>query len=335
MNQLNIAVVGGGRIGVMHAQLVARLAETRLAGVVIRSGSRSALDAAGLGDAPLFAELAAALDAADAVLIAASSDAHVELIRRAAAAGKHILCEKPVAFEAAQIDALRAETASSEVVIQVGFNRRFDPDFARLREMLRERALGRLYLLHIVNMDPRRPPAAFIPRSGGMFLDFNVHDFDMLAALCGEPIAEVYARGANLVDDDIGRLGDIDTAVISARMAGGALASVACSRETRFGYDQRIEALGEKGALRVGNRRAHGVVSDSAAGRLCANPLPDFIARYRESYQRQLLAFVDAVRAGELPPDLPGLRAAADAVRVAQAAQRSMEENRPVAVAAV
>ena len=199
MNEIRIAVVGGGRIGMMHAQIVARLPQARLVGVVIRSGERSALDAAGLTHAPVFGDLDEAMAAADAVLIAASSDAHIELIRRAARAGKHILCEKPVAFEAAQIDALRAEMSDSAggVVIQVGFNRRFDPDFSRLRTMLRERALGRLYLLHIVNMDPRRPPMAFIPRSGGMFRDFNVHDFDMLAALSGERIAEVYARGAS------------------------------------------------------------------------------------------------------------------------------------------
>ena len=338
MNDIGIAVVGGGRIGVMHAQIVARLPQARLVGVVIRSGDRSALDAAGLGDARVFGDLDDAMEAADAVLIAASSDAHVELIRRAAHAGKHILCEKPVAFEAAQIDALHAQisdSAASGVVIQVGFNRRFDPDFSRLRGMLRERALGRLYLLHIVNMDPRRPPMAFIPRSGGMFRDFNVHDFDMLAALSGERIAEVYARGANLVDDEIGRLGDIDTAVISMRMSGGALASVSCSRETNCGYDQRIEALGEKGALRAGNLRAHGVVSDSATGSLRANPLPDFIARYRDSYEHQALAFLAAVRAGKLPADLPGLRDAAAAVRAAQAAQQSMNENRPVVIAAL
>ena len=331
MNEIGIAVVGGGRIGIMHAQIVARLPQTRLVGVVIRSGDRAALDDAGLGDVPLFGDMDEAMDKADAVLIATSSDAHVGLIRRAATAGKHVLCEKPVAFEAAHIDALCTETADRGVVIQAGFNRRFDPDFFRLREMLREHALGRLYMLHIVNMDPRRPPMDFIPRSGGMFIDFAVHDFDMLAALTGDDIAEVYAHGANLVDDEIGKLGDIDTAVINIKMRSGALAAVLCSRETNCGYDQRIEVLGEKGTLRVGNVLSHGILSNSAAGSLCANPLPDFVARYRQSYECQILAFVAAVREGK-PPSV-GLREAAMAVRAAQAAGQSMLENRPVTIA--
>lgn len=330
MRRLNIAVVGGGRIGIMHAQLVAQSPQAMLAGVVIRSGNRAALAQAGLYDVPLFDDMDAAMKKADAVLIATSSDAHVGLIRRAATAGKHILCEKPVAFEAQPITALRAITDASGVIIQVGFNRRFDTDFLRLRDMLRAQVLGRLHMIHIINRDPKRPPLKFIPRSGGMFMDFNVHDFDMLTMLTGDRIAQVYAHGANLVDAEIGRLGDIDTATISIRMHSGTLASVLCSRETNCGYDQRIEVWGEKGALRVGNRLPHGVISDSAMGSLHANPLPDFIARYRDSYQRQLQEFLTAVRDNK-PPSV-GLREAADAVHAAQAAKQSMEENRPITV---
>lgn len=329
MKKIKIAVVGGGRIGVMHAQIVAR--EAHLTGVVIRSGIRAPLDGAGLPDAPVFTDLDDALLESDAVLVAASSDAHIELIRRTAAAGKHVLCEKPVAFNAGDIEKLHADTADSGVVIQVGFNRRFDPDFSRLCDMLRERALGKLYLLHIVNLDPRRPPLEFIPRSGGMFMDFNVHDFDMLTALTGERIKEVYARGANLVDDQIGKLGDIDTVVISVKMRDGMLASVLSSRETNYGYDQRIEALGEKGALHAGNVLPHCIVTHATAGALRANPLPDFIARYRQSYRRQLRAFINAVAADQ-PPSV-GLPEAAAAVRCAQAAKLSMDENRPVTIA--
>ena len=332
MNEIKIVVVGGGRIGVMHARIVAELAGVNLAGVVIRSGDRTALDAAGLTETKLFGDLDDALQHCDAVLIAASSDSHIELIRRAVAAGKHVLCEKPVAFDAAKIESLRDDTADAGVVIQVGFNRRFDPDFFRLREMLQDQALGKLYLLHIVNMDPRRPPLEFIPRSGGLFGDFNVHDFDMLAALTGDAIAEVYARGANLVDDAIGELGDIDTAVISVKMRGGALASILCSRETNCGYDQRIEVLGEKGMLRVANIPQHRIKVDSAAGSLRANPRADFIARYRESYQRQLTEFAAAIRDGN--PVTVGLTEAAAAVRATQAATKSMQENRPVTLIA-
>ena len=329
---IGIAVVGGGRIGIMHAQIVSRLPGTQLRGVVIRSRQRERLDAAGLRETPVFGDIAEALadDKTAAVLIASSSDSHVDLIQRAAAAGKHILCEKPVAFDAAVIEELQHQTAAAGVVIQVGFNRRFDPDFAHLRDMLQHGALGRLYLIQIINMDPQRPPMEFIPRSGGMFGDFNVHDFDMLSSLTGKAVAEVHARGANLVDDEIGRLGDIDTAVLSIKMADGTLAAVLCSRETNCGYDQRIEVLGEKGALRVGNVLPHGVVSDSPSGSLRANPLPDFIARYRESYEQQALAFLSAIRDKSSPP--VGLSAAAAAVRCVEAAQRSMLENCSVVI---
>lgn len=335
MKEIGVAVIGGGQIGIMHAQILSRLAGARLTGVVVRSGDRSGLDAAGLGDTPLFTDMDEVLADGDtkAVLIATSSDAHIELISRAVAAEKHVLCEKPVAFDATDIEKLDQETADSDVLIQIGFNRRFDPNFMRLRDMLEGGALGRLYMLHIINMDPKRPPLESIPRSGGLFCDFNVHDFDMLASLSNDSVAEVYAYGANLVDDEIGRLGDIDTAVLSGKMTSGALVSILCSRETNCGYDQRIEALGEKGALRVGNVLPHSVVVDSMAGSLCANPLPDFIARYQLSYERQTEAFLVAVR-DNLPP-LVNLKHATAAVRCAQAAKQSMLENRPVAISSV
>ena len=335
MRTVGIVVAGAGRIGRMHAEIFSRTVGARVLGIVDRRLRRDWLDAAGLGEVGVFASLSQALEktGAAAAVIAASSAAHVELVREAAAAGAHVLCEKPVAFRAAAISALAAEVGDSGKVVRVGFNRRFDPQFSRVREALRAGELGRAYLYRVVNRDPRRPPADFIPRSGGMLADFNVHDFDMLRFLSGGEIAEVHARGANLIADEaLG--GDLDAMVLSLRMSDGALAAVDALRETNCGYDQRLEVAGERGMLRAENIPAWFSVRSGPEGALHANPRRDFIERYRESFELQARAFLLAVRGegGNGNGSAATLEDAAAAMRAVEAAQRSLEENRPAAV---
>ena len=286
---------------------------------------------------PLFERIAQA-KAADAAVIAASSDAHLDLIRQAAAADKHILCEKPVAFASASIAALRRELRDYRRVVQVGFNRRFDPHFAKVRARLP--ALGRPYIYRIVNRDPKRPRAGFAARSGGMFCDFNSHDFDMLRFLSGGEIAEIYARAATLLEP---AAAEIDTVVISAKMANGALALIDSCRETNRGYDQQIEILGANGVVGAANVPQSALIAADANGELRENPQPDFIARYRESFAAQLEAFIDAAQAADAA-NAAGAANAADAqppvtladaeaaIRAAEAAALSARENRPVAL---
>lgn len=328
---IGIVVVGAGRIGRMHAEIFARLPGARLAGIVDRHSRREWLIEAGLAEVPVFESTTEALDktGAEAAVIAASSTAHVELIREVTAAQRHVLCEKPVAFDSAKIAALAEETRGFPGVIQIGYNRRFDPQFSRIRDAVQGGELGRIYLYRIVNRDPLRPPADFIPRSGGMLADFHCHDMDMLRFLSGNEVAEIHARGAQLIADEAMR-DDLDAVVLSLRMADGALAGVDGLRETNCGYDQRIEVVGEQGMRRAENIPAHFVAAGSPAGSLHANPRPDFMIRYRESFEIQARAFLRAVRGEcECPVSLAD---AAAAMRTVEAAQKSLQENRAVEI---
>lgn len=330
-NPIGVVVAGAGRIGKMHASIFAKTPGARLAGVVDRRLRRQWLGEYGLADVPVFSSAAEALEKtrAEAVVIAASSTAHIELIREVTAAGRHVLCEKPVAFSSAVITALASEMQGFGGVIQAGFNRRFDPQFARIQAAVQAGELGRMYLYRIINRDPRRPPPGFIPRSGGMLADFHCHDLDMLRFLSGGEIAEVHTYGAQLIADEAMQ-GDLDAVVISARMRDGALAGIDGLRETNCGYDQRIEAAGEQGCLRADNIPAHFVRRGSEAGDVQANPRADFIARYRESFEGQAQAFLRAIR-GECACPVT-LADAAAAMRAVEAAQTSLKENRAVAL---
>lgn len=331
MRPVGIIVVGAGRIGKMHADIFARQPRARLSGIVDRHLRREWLDEYGLSEVPVFESTTEALakTAAEAAVIATSSTAHVELIREVTAAGRHVLCEKPIAFSSSAITQLAEETRGFSGVIQVGYNRRFDPQFSRIQAAVQAGDLGRIYLYRITNRDPRRPPADFIPRSGGMLADFHCHDMDMLRFLSGSEPAEIHARGAQLIADKAMQ-GDLDAMVLSLRMADGALAGVDGLRETHCGYDQRIEVVGEHGMRRAENIPDHFVAAGSPAGDLHANPRPNFIARYRESFEIQARAFLAAIR-GERECKVT-LTDAAAAMQAVEAAQKSLQENRAVEI---
>ena len=330
---INFAVVGAGRIGKMHAAIFGRLPNARLRGVVDRKQKEpNWLARAGFADAVLYPDAAAAFadDKTQAVVIAASSDSHTRLIADAVAAGKRVFCEKPVAFAARPIAELR-QSLPADALVQIGFNRRFDPAFNALKEALSQGELGRVYSYHIVNRDPRRPPANFVGRSGGMLADFNVHDFDMLAHLSGGGVADVFVRGAGLLRDEaLQRAGDMDTVMINARLNDGALANIDCARECGYGYDQRVEVLGERGGLRLDNETPPRPARMEATGFVTPPPKEDFIARFYESYKRQARAFVAACL-GEAGCPV-GLQEAARAAAVVEAATRSLQSGRSEAV---
>ncbi|MGI9420534.1 MAG: Gfo/Idh/MocA family protein, partial [Geminicoccaceae bacterium] len=251
-----IAVFGCGRIGRMHAANLARHPRTELVSVfdVFAEAARTTAEATG-------AEVAASIEAVldddgiDAVLIASSTDTHVDLLTRAAKAKKAILCEKPIDLARQRVEACWAEIGGLDPLIMLGFNRRFDPTFMELRKRLQGGAVGKLEQLVITSRDPGPPPADYLKVSGGMFRDMTIHDFDLARYFAGD-IVSVQATGANLVDPEIGKLGDIDSAMITMRAASGALIHISNSRRAVYGYDQRIEAFGESGMLQAGNQRA-------------------------------------------------------------------------------
>ncbi|UCF09958.1 MAG: Gfo/Idh/MocA family oxidoreductase, partial [Candidatus Bipolaricaulota bacterium] len=202
-------------------------------------------------------------DRVDAVFICTSTDTHAQLIEAAAAAGKHIFCEKPIALDLPSIDRALAAVEAAGVKLQIGFNRRFDPNFREARERVAAGDIGTPNLLRITSRDPAPPPISYIESSGGIFLDMTIHDFDMARYIMRDEVHELFAQGAARIDPRIGEAGDVDTATVALRFASGALGIIENSRQATYGYDQRLEVLGDKGRVLVGNPLPHtAVLSD-------------------------------------------------------------------------
>jgi myo-inositol 2-dehydrogenase/D-chiro-inositol 1-dehydrogenase len=266
-------------------------------------------------------------DAIEAVVIASSTDTHAFMMRDAARAGKHIFCEKPLALDLARIDEALAAVAEAGVKLQVGFNRRFDANFARVRDLVASGELGAPCVLRITSRDPEPPPLEYVRVSGGLFLDMMIHDFDMARFQLGD-IEEVYAVGNVLVAPEIGAAGDVDTAVVTLRFKSGALGVIDNCRKATYGYDQRLEVLGSDGAALAGNEMTDTVVQAGQSGFRSAALPHFFMQRYAEAYVSEMRAFVASI-AGDTPPPVTG-RDGRLAVVLGYAALKSRQENRPV-----
>jgi myo-inositol 2-dehydrogenase/D-chiro-inositol 1-dehydrogenase len=330
---LPVAVLGAGRIGQVHARTIAHsIPAARVIGVADpRLEAAQAL--ADELDIPVATNDPNALIAAEgieAVLICSSTDTHADLVIQAARSGKHIFCEKPLDLDLARIDEVLAEVEAAGVRLMLGFNRRFDPDFARVRELVAAGAVGRPEMLRITSRDPSPPPAEYVAVSGGMFLDMTIHDFDMARFVMGVEVVELHTMAAVLVDPAIGEAGDVDSAVISLRFADGSLGVIENSRRAVYGYDQRVEVLGSAG--RVGNRNiaADTVQLADAHGLHDPLPLDFFMQRYTAAYAAEIEAFVRSVHAGVEPP--VGGHDGRMAVVLGLAAKRSVELGRPVRI---
>jgi len=334
MTPTTVGVIGAGRIGRMHAHnLVHGVPEAFVKTVASRTVDEVWAIELGIPVCTRDSEVLLRDVEIEAVVIALPSGLHADTIRRAAEAGKQIFCEKPVAFAPEPIEEALAAVRAAGVQLQVGFNRRFDPSLLKLQQAVRDGVLGDLHSLRIVNRDPKAPDIDFVRRSGGMLLDFTIHDLDTARFLSADEIEEVYAVGAALVDPEIAAAGDIDTAVVTLRLANGALCVIDNSRQTHYGYDQRFEAFGSKGNLAVDNLRPTSVVRSLRDGTFIDSPFPSFVERYREAFIAELGAFVRSVRQGS-PVSVTGADALA-AVRAARAAQLSLLENRPVRLAEI
>jgi myo-inositol 2-dehydrogenase/D-chiro-inositol 1-dehydrogenase len=267
-------------------------------------------------------------DEIDAVVICSSTDTHAQIIGEAAEAGKQIFCEKPIDFDLERIDRALQAVADAGVKLQIGFNRRFDPNFRRVHEAVAAGQVGVPHILRITSRDPAPPPLSYIQVSGGIFLDMTIHDFDMARYLMGSEVEEVYAAGNVLVDPAIGEAGDVDTAVVTLRFANGAIGTIDNSRQAVYGYDQRVEVFGSGGMICAGNETADRTVLSDAQGVHAALPLYFFVERYTAAYIAEMTAFVEAVQQ-DTPPPVSGLDGRAPVV-IAYAAARSMKEGRPV-----
>lgn len=329
---LRFAVLGCGRIGKMHAEMLAR----RVPGTSVSVVFDVVEPAASVVAADLGCRVAASLADAvasedvDAVAICTSTDTHVEAMVAAAAAGKHIFCEKPISLSIAEVDRGLTAVDSAGVKLQIGFNRRFDPSHKAVADAVRHGAVGDVHLVNIISRDPGPPPIEYVKVSGGMFNDMTIHDFDMARYVTGSDVVEVYAKGAVRVDPAIGEAGDIDTAVVLLTHADGALTTIDNSRRAAYGYDQRVEAFGSNGKAASDNTHQFNSVLATDQG-YRRPPLENFfLERYARSYLDQWDAFVGYVRDGGDSP-ASGADGRAPLV-IGTAALRSMQENRPVTI---
>lgn len=327
---LHFAQFGAGRIGAIHAANLAASGRARLKHVVDVHRPAAEVLAAKHGAAVSDTEAALADPEVGAVIIASSTDTHADLVIAAARAGKAIFCEKPIDLALARVDACLAEVRKAGVPMLVGFNRRFDPNFAELHRRIGAGAIGRVEQVVITSRDPGPPPVAYIKVSGGLFRDMTIHDFDMARWMLGEEPTEVFAHGANLVDTAIGAAGDIDSAMVLLKTASGRMAHINNSRRASYGYDQRVEVFGSGGRLIAGNRTSTTVELADGHAVSSDKPLHFFLERYADAYRIELDAFLDAVAKGTPMP--VGAADGRQALVLADAALRSLQEGRPVTV---
>jgi myo-inositol 2-dehydrogenase/D-chiro-inositol 1-dehydrogenase len=331
-NVVRVGVLGVGRIGSMHARLLAHEVPGASLGMVfdaVPELSKVVADELDVPAASTVDEMLAS-PALDAVAICTTTDTHVDLLVAAAGSGKAIFCEKPISLDLPEVDRALAAIEAAGAPLQIGFNRRFDPAHASVREAVASGAIGQLHVVRITSRDPAPPPIAYIEKSGGIFLDMTIHDFDMARFVTGSEVVEVFAQGAVRVDPAIGAAGDLDTAVVHLRHADGCLTVIDNSRQAVYGYDQRVEAFGAAGMASSLNPLAHTGVLSTADG-IRAAPLPYFfLERYIPSYLRQWGAFVQYVRdGGESPVSGADGRAP---LAMGLAAWRSVREGTPIAL---
>lgn len=328
---LNVALLGAGRIANVHARLIHDHPDTVLYSVSdIYADAASAL-AENYAARVLSAEEAIADPQVDVVLVATSTDTHANFSLQAARAGKAIFCEKPIDLDIERVKACVAEIKASGVPFMIGFNRRFDPNHAHLNRALRAGEIGSLEHLQICSRDPSPLPDDYLLASGGMFRDMTIHDFDMARFQLGEEPVSVSAVAAALVSPTVKEAGDVDTAVITLQTASGKIAVINNSRRSGYGYDQRIEAHGQKGCLTVQNVPTSTLIKITEEGGAQAQkPLHFFLERYQEAFSEQWKAFVAALKAQRPMPTSAddGLKA----LLLAEAAVESLKTQRVVNV---
>lgn len=335
-DRLNIGIIGAGMIGKVHAENLAyRIPEANPL-IIADINEKAARETAARCNIPKmttdYQEILADSEI-DAVVICSSTDTHARIIGEAAQAGKHIFCEKPIDFSLAKIDQALALVNKAGVKLQIGFNRRFDANFARVRQAITSGEIGEPHLLHIISRDPEPPTPEYVKTSGGIFMDMTIHDFDMACFLIDSEVEEIFAYGGVRIDPEIGKAGDLDTVLILLKYADGTLGTIDNSEKAAYGYDQRVEVFGSKGAIQIANNYPNSATISTGESIHRELPLYFFVERYVDSYIAEMRAFVRAVL-----EDKPTPVSGADGrlpVVMALAARKSYDENRPVRLAEI
>jgi myo-inositol 2-dehydrogenase / D-chiro-inositol 1-dehydrogenase len=328
---LNVGLIGAGRIGKVHAETLAfRVPEARTLCLtdLNRHAAEQVASRFGIPTVAGSVDQILGNPAIAAVLICSSTDTHADLIVRAAQAGKHIFCEKPIAHSLAQIDAALAAVQRAGVKLQIGFNRRFDSNFARVRAAVAGGEIGSPRLLHIISRDPAPPPVSYVKVSGGLFLDMTIHDFDMARFLIGDEVEEIYTAAGVMVDPAIGEAGDLDTALIVLRFRHGVIGTIDNCRQAAYGYDQRAEILGSAGKIATENCHPNQATISTKDGVRKDLPFNFFMDRYTESFTNEIRSFVQSV-VQDKPAAVTGLDGRMPVV-MGLAARKSFDEHRPV-----
>lgn len=325
---LRLALLGAGRIGKVHADAIAPLSDAVLIAVADAFPKAAEALAAQHGCEVRSIDAIAESEDVDAVIICTPTDMHADLIEQFARANKAIFCEKPIDLDAQRVRECLAVVEETGATLMVGFNRRFDPHFVAVHNAIKDGQIGKVEMMTITSRDPAAPPADYIKRSGGMFRDMTIHDFDMARFLLGEEPVSVSAHGSVLTDPAIKPLGDIDSASIILETADGRQVIISNSRRASYGYDQRIEVHGEKGMISAENQRPVSIEIANGDG-FTRPPLHDFfMTRYSAAYEAEIKAFV-ATAKGERPAS-PNGQDGLISLQLAIAADLSLKEGRRV-----
>lgn len=330
---VRFGLLGAGRIGKVHAKAITGNPDAQLVAVSDAMADAASSLAGQYGAEVRDTDTIIGASDIDAVVICTPTDTHADLIEAAARAGKAIFCEKPIDLDVERVKACLKVVDAEGATLMVGFNRRFDPHFEAVKAVVDRGEIGAVEMVTIVSRDPGAPPPEYVRRSGGIFRDMTIHDFDIARWLLGEEIETVSAQASVLVDPAIGEAGDYDSASVMLATASGKHATISNSRRATYGYDQRIEVHGSKGAVAAENQRPVSIEVAHAGG-YTRPPLHDFfMTRYTEAYAREISRFIDCVNAKSpaTPSGIDGLIALA----LAEAAVRSVKEGRAVKVSEV
>ena len=328
MRQIKLALIGYGRIGKIHADNILQMHGVELAlvidplldedGQLFDSRTKTSKDI----------KVLTASREIDGVIICSPSIYHIDQIKTAATKIKNLFCEKPLALDPDEIASTQELSIKQNLNLHIGFNRRFDPDFQKLKKDIYDGVIGDIYQITITSRDPSPPSIDYIKESGGLFLDMTIHDFDMIRYLTNAEVDEIYVKGKCMVDPNIGKAGDIDTAIINMKLTNSVIASIINSRKAVYGYDQRIEILGSKGSLQVGNQLLHGINKGTERGFSSGNPKNFFIDRYADSYELEMRNFIDSIKGKNV--SYPSVRDALKTLEVGIAANKSLLKNKPI-----
>ena len=332
MKTIHLAVAGLGRIGKIHLNNLSRLIPGAEIVAAMDPLEKSLQTAREYGIPTLCSNMdeLLALDGLDAVVICSPTDTHADFTVRALEAGLHVFCEKPLDLSLQKVDEIVKVAENSGRKLMVGFNRRFDPDFEKVRELVATGSVGDPQIIRITSRDPGPPPISYIQRSGGIFLDMTIHDFDMARYISGKEVKEVFAAATVKVDREIGEAGDYDTAVITLVFEDDSLAVIDNSRKAVYGYDQRLEVFGSAGMALAENNFPNNHRLYSKSGVSGDLPLHFFLERYQESYRREMQLFIEALTEGKPVP--AGARDGLMSIATGLAAKKSAELNRPVQI---